>query len=345
MWKPFAFVIAALSLLLGVGLGEIALRLRCTYCQWTELNKEGYKSPFKEPSVNTWYYTRTPNQISSYEQPEFDFELLTNSYGVRDETHPIRAQEGEFRIIGLGDSFTEGQGAAFEDTYLKVLERNLNDRAVQTVRVISGGVAGSDPLYEFKLLRDKLLVFEPDLVIVAINRSDVSDLMFRGGAERFTEDGRVKFNQRPRVEALYRWSHLFRFVMMRFLGYDWLGFSPAEQAQREVRAIEDLESAVGAFQQLAEDRSFALLVVLHPMLWELSTEAYNFDAIALMDYMTKNQIQFLDLMDYLAKRVPEEGVEELYWKRDKHHNAAGYELFGEGVEAHILDLGLIDRKR
>jgi lysophospholipase L1-like esterase len=338
-------VIAAISLVLVAGLGEMILRVRCTYCDWSERNGGAYKSHFEQLHVDSQYHTHGPDQIRTYDQPEFDHAFSTNSLGIRDERHPIGADEGEFRLIGLGDSFTEGQGAAFEDTYLKALERNLNDWAASEVRVIVGGVAGSDPLYAFNLLRDELLDFDPDLVLLAVNVSDVFDLMVRGGVERFTPDGRVRFNKRPRVEALYRWSHLYRLVMMRFLGYDWFGFSAEEQVERRARAIEDLKSVLDAFQQLAENRGFELLVVLHPMLWELASEDYNFDAEALMKHMASQQIPFVDLMGYFGHRVPKEGVESLYWSLDGHHNAAGYKLFAEGLEETIRGLGLIDRKR
>ena len=48
--------------------------------------------------------------------------------GFRDEEHTIEKAPNTFRILALGDSFTYGYGARYEDTYLVVLEKLLNQR-------------------------------------------------------------------------------------------------------------------------------------------------------------------------------------------------------------------------
>lgn len=341
-WR-FVLALALASLLLAVVVGEIVLRASCSYCDWSERNGGSYSSHYETP-FDSWYHAHASNLVRTFGQPEFDYEFATNSLGIRDLEHPLDADENEFRIVGLGDSFTEGSGAELEDSYLKVLERNLDERSVGKVRVISGGVAGSDPLYGFVLLRDKLLQFDPDLVLVTINATDVSDLMVRGGFERFAPDGGLRFNPRPTVEKLYRWSHLHRFVMMRLFGYDWFGLSPERQVERRARALEDLVAATDALQDLADRSDFELLVVLHPMHFELVMRSYNFDVGLLMEHMSSRRIRFVDLMDFFAARVRKEEVASLYWALDGHHNAAGYRLLAEGLEERIRDLGLLEEQ-
>ena len=189
MGRPRAtFYLAAilLSSLLG-GLGaELVLRYLCVVCSWTEQNMGEYVSPYRMLNASTWYHLRFPNDVSSYGEPEFDYGLRTNSLGIRDIEHPVEKPDDELRIVGLGDSFTEGQGAEYEDGYLKVLERNLNRELKRGhVRVIVGGVAGSDPFYCFKLLKDKLLVYDPDLVTLTVNTTDVMDVVVRGETNDF----------------------------------------------------------------------------------------------------------------------------------------------------------------
>lgn len=121
----YAAIITFVLLSLSVIAMEIVLRVRCTFCSWSERNKGRSVSPYDEPLYNTWYQLRRPNISWSYKQREFDFALETNSLGIRDVEHPVAKQPNEFRIIGLGDSFTEGVGASFENTYLKILEKKL----------------------------------------------------------------------------------------------------------------------------------------------------------------------------------------------------------------------------
>jgi hypothetical protein len=48
---------------------------------------------------------------------------------------------------------------------------------------MAAGVAGSDPFYEYRLLVDKLLACQPDLVMTVVNVSDVIDVIVRGGKD------------------------------------------------------------------------------------------------------------------------------------------------------------------
>lgn len=323
---------------------EIILRYLCLACTWTEQNSGEYVSPYQEPFENTWYHRRTPNAVYGYDQPEFDFELRMNSLGIRDLEHGIDKPPGEFRIVGLGDSFTEGQGASFENSYLKVLERDLNEKLDRVrLRIIVGGVAGSDPFYSYKLLKDKLLVFKPDLITLAINSSDIMDIVARRGNERFLADGTVRFAEPPCDEWIYARSHLYR-ALTYLLGYDWLGLSPSEHITKREKAVEELEAIVEEFQALANRENCRFVVILHPDAYELSTETYSFNAAALKQHFAENGISYVDLMQHFAQRmgIERESPKTLYWKKDFHHNEAGYRIFAEGVEEYLLDNHVIE---
>jgi lysophospholipase L1-like esterase len=339
----------ALALLLSLALcaigAEMVLRYLCTVCTWMEHNTGEYVSPYQEPPINGWYHLRAPNDVSSYGQPEFDFELSTNSLGIRDVEHPIEKPPGEFRIVGLGDSFTEGQGVPYEDSYLKVLERDLNRRQARVgVRVLVGGVAGSDPFYCFRLLEDKLLPYHPDLVTLAINNSDVTDIIARGGNERFLPDGTVRFREPPQDEWLFARSHLYRVFLMLALGHDWHGLSPSEHVAKRTEAIEKLKEIVDGFQELGSQEDFRLVMILHPDLNELLTATYAFDADALKRHFSAKGIGSVDVMEhFLKKSGPDrKDRERLYWKKDFHHNQEGYRMFAEAVEEYLLANGYIE---
>ncbi len=344
----YAVIITSTSLLLLAVGAEIVLRWKGTYSTWVERNFGKYVSPYATPYLANWYWLRRPNDATTYKQPEFDFALITNSFGIRDIEHPSEKPENEFRIITLGDSFTEGQGAAYENSYVKQLEKRLNAScAPNHIRIINGGVAGSDPFYSFTLLRDKLLTYKPDLVTVAMNASDITDIIARGGEERFLENGRVHFAEPPKDEWLFARSHLYRFILMNAFGYDWFGLSPGEHITKREQAVEQLSVAAQKFQALAAQENFALLVVLHPAdQFEALKQKYSFDAGKLKQNLEAHQIQYVDLMPSFAgqAKMGMQGILKYYWEKDMHNNAEGYKVLAEGIAAFILDKKLITAK-
>jgi len=178
---------------------EILLRISCNYCTWSEANGGDFVPPYAIDE-SPHYLVREKNWSGRYTQPEFDYEIRTNSLGFRDIEHPTAKTHGEYRILAIGDSFTEGQGAPFEQTPMRVLIHNLNhNKKHQHFTMLNAGVAGSDPFYGFRIMVDKLLAYQPDLVMIIINDSDVKDVIRRGGKERFLQNGRVQGVAPPQI--------------------------------------------------------------------------------------------------------------------------------------------------
>src|SRR5262245_41929784 len=61
----------------------------------------------------------------SYHTPEFNFEVVSNNVGLRDRE--MNRRKHGYRILAIGDSFTYGWGVRMEESWPKVLERNLNN--------------------------------------------------------------------------------------------------------------------------------------------------------------------------------------------------------------------------
>jgi hypothetical protein len=106
---------------------------------------------------------------------EFEYNFRHNSVGYRDVEHSPTADDGTFRILGLGDSFTYGAGAAYEETWLRRLERGLNAVDSTPVEVIKAGVPRYFPEPERLLLEAEGLAYSPQLVLVGFVANDVMD--------------------------------------------------------------------------------------------------------------------------------------------------------------------------
>jgi lysophospholipase L1-like esterase len=102
-----------------------------------------------------------------------------NSAGFRDAEWPIAKPAGEFRIVVLGDSYVEAVQVPVADRFTEVLANDLKDQpafADRTVRVMNFGMSGYGTAQELLLLRDRVAVYQPDLVVLAfLSGNDLSD--------------------------------------------------------------------------------------------------------------------------------------------------------------------------
>lgn len=158
--------------------------------------------------------------------PEVSVEFRHNAQGMRsDREYAFTKPPGVTRILGLGDSFTQGYEVEVEETYLYRLERLLRDRGLN-VEVLNLGVSGFGTAEELILLREYGTRFDPDVVIVGYFTNDILDnvrsnlfrLDERGGLERAAHEYLPAIGLRDRLYSFppYRWlsehSHLFAMV-------------------------------------------------------------------------------------------------------------------------------------
>jgi hypothetical protein len=96
---------------------------------------------------------------------EFSVPVEINSLGLRDYEIGAKASHAT-RIVGLGDSFTFGNGVALEQTFLKRLQTCLSTTA-HPVEVINCGIPAYCPLQELRFLQKYRSQLQPDIVLLA----------------------------------------------------------------------------------------------------------------------------------------------------------------------------------
>ncbi len=275
------------------------------------------------------YFVRDSNISYILKNEEFEFERQSNSLGLSGDEPEIKKADNEFLIMALGDSFTEGDGAHKDSTWLKFLERKLPDNDSVDYYFFNAGVCGSDPIYEYKLLKDKLLVYKPDLVIVSYG-FELTDVITRGGKERYQ-------TKKPAIERywwqpLYSVSFLTRLIVHNLCGYNDLLLSKADYENAKQKAISDLKISIDDFKKLSESDGFELLIIFFPMQNELDSGKYNSN-MELIEYSNKLGIRTLDMMKYYRQElhIDKKTSSNYYWEKDGHHNSSGYEKYADGV--------------
>ena len=155
------FVVLLVSIIVTTVVIEVAVRI------WIPHPAYGFpRYMFRIHSSRD--YELTPNFRGTFRTDEFNTLIITNEHGLRDKDYP-KKRVGVYRILVIGDSFTMGHGCDIEDTFPKLLEGQLNqwlDESPSAFEVINAGVGGYSPDMEFDLLKEKMEIYEPDLVVM-----------------------------------------------------------------------------------------------------------------------------------------------------------------------------------
>jgi len=91
--------------------------------------------------------------------------MKTNALGFRDRERTIERKSSAWRIVAMGDSFTWGAGARYDEAYLTLVEQALADQ-LSGAEVINLGIVGYQPEEYHALLKEHGLSYGPDLVLV-----------------------------------------------------------------------------------------------------------------------------------------------------------------------------------
>jgi len=281
-------------------------------------------------------YKPRPNSIvvGKSASGEFDFDYRHNSLGFRDEEHALEKPKGVYRILGLGDSFTYGAGATYEESWLYQLERKLNTRdgAHPKVEIIKGGIAASWPEPERKLLEIYGVQYRPDLVIVGFLPNDVIDTALSQKALTVTDDGYLVAGSAglSKLNAwLYLHSHLWRLARYAHfrLGvsihwpdiYKDRGYHENSWQQIEAEYLKMLEICHAII---------ARLVIIHIPQKPPWDESKSYTGLRLSEWAKKNDVVFIDTLPAFQKAPSHP---PLYWAKDGHCTPAGYRVIADTV--------------
>jgi lysophospholipase L1-like esterase len=337
------FTLLFISLLITCILAEIILRQMSVLKTYTERNGQAFQT-YYDLQLPSWYMTLPPNATAIRQSPEFDYSFKTNEDGLREEKI-LPKQDSAIRIIALGDSYTEGVGASDDsETWPKYLQQHLSASLNHKVEVINAGVSGSDPFQEYVLLRDKLIQYKPDLVIEAINNSDIDDYTFRGGMARFKPDGTTQYRKAPAIHPLYQYSFLFRLFTHTVLGYDKTFIKYSDRNEENTRACKEITEVLKQTDSLCNKNDSKLLVVIHDRGGE-ERRKYEHTWFSKMfkpfnrNISAVNQssgLRVFDIVRAFDSYLNKDNYKEYVWSNDAHYTPKGYQLMASLISDSIV---------
>ncbi len=332
------FHTALVSLVFVLLAGEMIIRVvRADLASYMERNGSFfYSSPYGKQELpllsacdNGHFFVSPPHDSDYLNRPEFNFLHQYNAYGLRERDIPLQKAEGEYRILGLGDSFMEGVGAHQDSTWLRLLENRLN-AATDSMHftTINAGKSGSDLFFSYELLEKCLIQFQPDLVILQLNSSDIFEVMGAGGEERWNDKGKLVAKAGPRWDFFYGSSYLVRLFAKAVFQIEFNLMNPEIEALETQKALDKISRKIEDYYKLSSEKGFEFLLALQPMHYELIS-----GKSPLEDIPVSTDIRMISLTDYMAEIIAERGdsIGNYYWTLDLHFNQKGNQLVADGV--------------
>lgn len=291
----------------------------------------GYTSYYQVGNESP-YHAYPPNKQHWITKPEYRYSRMSNSLGFSDMEWPVNKKNNEKRLLALGDSFTEGDGAPYDSSYVALLRGKFSSDS--TIYIMNAGICGSDPFMNFASYHDRLNTYHPDIVLQTLSSGDMNvDMMVRGGMERFLSNGKVQFKRAPRWEPVYALSFISR-LCFTALGYDQLLLKKTDVDNCKNELDGKVVGLFKTYASLTQKNNCKLLVILQPFLFEVKEKKYGYDFSAILSKLkgTPN-ILVVDLMPFYNKRIESANKTPgyYYWKRDGHHNPDGYKMMADGI--------------
>ena len=166
-----------------------------------------------------------PNQKGFKNHPNvYHYDYQNNEVGMRDTRQLLDYQAIPFKILSIGDSFTYGWGVNDEESFCKILEKNIHQ---DSVAVLNAGASGAGTDYALKFFRVRGKDFLPKVVIYYYYENDQfdnqdnryftvkNDSIITNNSNEFASINAIQKNKLAN-SLIYNWfsahSHLFGMI-------------------------------------------------------------------------------------------------------------------------------------
>lgn len=151
-----------LGMAVGIALLEVGVRLVLGAKPITYLREFSRY----HPSLG---WEKVPNTSGVFRRGDVEIKETINSVGMRDIEYAMEKGPNVYRIMVIGDSFTEGYDVQFEDLFTEILEHRLNtEDSILTYEVLNCGTGGYSTDQELLFYEEVGANYRPDLVILMV---------------------------------------------------------------------------------------------------------------------------------------------------------------------------------
>jgi len=152
--------------------GLMFLALSEVFFRWDNYRNRNIETRACRRQSQRFHHELIPDTVCRSKYPEWDVEFRVNNLGFRGQDMEIRKPSDVYRILLVGDSFTEGESVAENYTFSNLTGKEITLETGHKTEVVNMGVMSYAPAVYYRMIKDKGLPLNPDLVIVNVDMSD-----------------------------------------------------------------------------------------------------------------------------------------------------------------------------
>jgi hypothetical protein len=319
-----------------------------------------------------FHHTLSPKFDGVDSWGETRYRLITNSLGFKDQTtRDVPPKSGTRRVLLIGDSFTEGIGLEFKDTFAGLLYRAGQERAAKTEFLDAGVVSYSPTLYYAKVKHLIETGLQFDEVVVLPDLSDVQDEAWYYYCFDDIPEYRARCNPsvpdnhflNPRTPTYWQ-THFVMTDRLRLLIKQTVRRQSGNQKRQALApnirtgwvfrdfdvgtayaplgvdgAIKRAQRHMQELADLLAAHHIPLTVAVYP--WPVQLDRNDRDSRQVKlwrDFCEKNCKAFIDLFPavFAAKDAHADWYERYFFFGDDHYSADGNRILFQALEPHLL---------
>jgi hypothetical protein len=349
------------TLLLDVSFANVK-KFYSKYC----LKKNNHEKEYRVKST-LYHHDLKPNMsIPKTVFGNLVYPVYTNSLGFRDDgTKKIPLKSDNHRVLFIGDSFTEGVGVPYENTFVGILEDSYSKR----FEILNAGISSYSPFIYYRkvkfLIEEKRVFF--DELFVCLDISDVSNdslwyMNDRNGnvvsnpeydvwkdsyGSEFSRKKKKERCLRAKIERILRRDTLLAYWLFRTVNrYFWvmpilddfyevnsdMGAWPYDDdlfQSYAKKGIQRMKANMEKLYELCKKNNIKMSMSVHPWPDQIARNDLNCIHVQIWEkWCQERQVDFYNLFPYFINDHldPRGALDTYYIKGDIHWNRAGHQI-------------------
>ncbi len=288
------------------------------------------------------YYTNPRNYHFPIKQEGksivYGLPYVTSKEGYRIPDGSMHVNGGnENAILGLGDSFTFGRGVKYEDIYLSLLQRLLDQHGYK-LNIKNCGIAGANLPEIFETYLSESFPKTPPLVIYGFVLNDFG-LPMRPFGEDFIDrkNGGYHFSYARKISSLYNLiCHLIEKRRLHNITLN--AYREAFRGPNAKKNFEILKKLDGEIKA----RNGKLIIVLFPLFYDFDHYPFHEMHGKISSFCKKEGIALLDLFPVFSRYNAED-----LWANptDQHPNEIAHRIAAQEIYDFLVQNKLLLRLR